>query len=237
MSPSSAALLKRLHEQSNDQVMGRARAQFHGTNEAFLALARQYEALAPRLKGRFLDTHGLSTDDSEASQGTTLSLAVSEHMGCFLHQMVLSHRPLRILELGSSYGVSTLYFAEALRTLGRGTVIATERDAEKCAHIRAHVETAGLELYVDLREGDVFETVSALDSTFDIVFMDVWASTYLALFKRIEGRLRPGSIVIADNMYTAGDDVRPYKQYVDRHPRFSSMTLDFESGVELTVAR
>lgn len=68
-----------------------------------------------------------------------------------------------------------------------------------------------------------------------MVFIDVWASSYLSLFKQIERLLRPGSIVLADNMYTAEDAVRPYKHYLDGNPRFSTTTLDFESGVEFTV--
>ncbi|MBB5418734.1 putative O-methyltransferase YrrM [Paraburkholderia sp. JPY171] len=160
---------------------------------------------------------------------------MSAETGRFLRNMVLSHKPARILELGSSCGVSTLYFAEALRILGSGSVVATELDAGKCAQLRAHVEMAGVDAYVDVREGDVFETVAGLDGTFDMVFIDVWADSYLNLFKQIERLLRPGSIVLADNMYTAEDAVRPYKHYLDDDPRFSTTTLNFESGVEFTV--
>ena len=235
MTSTATALLRRLHEQSQTEVMARARAQFHGSSEEFLTLADEYDTLAPRLRGRFLETLGLSSEDFESSQGTALSLAVSAETGRFLRNMVLSHRPARILELGSSCGVSTLYFAEALRTLGNGIVVATELDAAKCAQLRARVSTAGVDAYVDLREGDVFETVAGLRGTFDMVFIDVWANTYLDLFTQTEHLLRPGSIVLADNMYTAEDAVRPYKQYLDGNPRFSTTTLDFESGVEFTV--
>jgi predicted O-methyltransferase YrrM len=235
MTSSTTVLLQRLHEQSQTEVIARARAQFRGSSEEFLTLAEEYETLAPRLRGRFLETLGLSSEDFESSQGTPLSLAVSAETGRFLRNMVLAHKPARILELGSSHGVSTLYFAEALRTLGRGTVVATELDALKCAHLRAHVGTAGVDAYVDLREGDVFQTVAELDGTFDMVFIDVWANTYLHLFKRIEHLLRPGSVVLADNMYTAEDAVQPYKHYLDNDPRFSTTTLDFESGIEFTV--
>jgi predicted O-methyltransferase YrrM len=235
MTSSTAVLLQRLHEQSEAEVIARARAQFHGSSEEFVTLAEEYETLAPRLRGRFLETLGLSSEDFESSQSTSLSLAVSAETGKFLRNMVLSRKPARILELGSSYGVSTLYFAEALRTLGSGTVVATELDAVKCAYLREHVKAAGVDAYVDLRQGDVFQTVSELDGTFDMVFIDVWADTYLNLFRQIEHLLRPGSIVLADNMYTAEDAVRPYKRYLDDDPRFSTTTLNFESGIEFTV--
>ncbi|QGZ66908.1 O-methyltransferase [Paraburkholderia acidisoli] len=235
MAPSTVSLLRRLHDQSEAEVIARAQAQLSGTQEDFLHLVEEYEMLAPRLRGRFLETLGLSTEDFEASNGTTLSLAVSAETGKFLRNMVLAHRPTRILELGSSYGVSTLYIAEALRTLGRGTVVATERDASKCELLRAHVAAARLEDYVDVREGDVFETISALDGRFDMVFMDIWADAYLQAFQRIERLLRPGSIVLTDNMYTAEQAVEGYKRYLDAAPRFSTTTLDFESGIEFTV--
>lgn len=235
MKSTATALLRRLHEQSQTEVMARAQAQFDGSSEEFLTLAEEYDTLAPRLRGRFLETLGLSSEDFESSQGTALSLAVSAETGRFLRNMTLSHKPARILELGSSCGVSTLYFAEALCTLGSGTVVATELDPVKCAQLRDHVRTAGVDAWVDLREGDVFQTVSELDGTFDMVFIDVWADTYLDLFKQTERLLGPGSIVLADNMYTAEDAVRPYKQYLDGNPRFSTTTLDFESGIEFTV--
>ncbi|MFM0736332.1 class I SAM-dependent methyltransferase [Paraburkholderia xenovorans] len=235
MVSSNAVLLQRLHEQSQAEVMTRARAQFQGSNEEFIDLAEQYDSLAPRLRGQFLSMYGLSTEDFDTSQGTALSLAISAELGQFLSNMVLSHRPTRILELGSSCGVSTLYFAEGLRTLGRGSVVATELDPAKCAQLRAHVRAASLEHYVDLREGDVFQTLTELDGTFDIVFIDVWANAYLRLFREIEHLLRPGSIVLADNMYTSEDAAQPYKAYLDQHPRYSTTTLNFESGLEFTV--
>jgi predicted O-methyltransferase YrrM len=235
MTSTATTLLHRLHEQSQTEVMARAQAQFRGSSEEFLTLAEEYDTLAPRLRGRFLETLGLSSEDFDSSQGTALSLAVSAETGRFLRNMALAHKPARILELGSSCGVSTLYFAEALRTLGSGVVVATERDLAKCAQLRAHVRTAGVDAYVDLREGDVFQTVSELHGTFDMVFIDVWADTYLDLFRQTERLLRPRTIVLADNMYTAEDAVRPYKQYLDGNPRFSTTTLDFESGIEFTV--
>ena len=107
MASSTFALLQRLHEESRTEIVARARAQFHGSNEDFLSLAEEYEAIAPRLRGRFLETFGLSSDDFDSPEGSPLSLAVSPETGGFLRNMVLSQRPARILELGSSCGVLT----------------------------------------------------------------------------------------------------------------------------------
>ncbi|MEK6418354.1 MAG: class I SAM-dependent methyltransferase [Burkholderia gladioli] len=235
MDAATAVVLRRLHERSTEEVMARARAQFQGDDDAFAALGERYFSLAPRLRGQFLASHGLSSEDAQSSQGTALSLAVTPDTGRFLRQMVLMQRPARVLELGSSRGVSTLYLADGLRTLGRGSVVATERDPDKCASLRAHVSAAALEAYVDLREGDVFDTVAQLSGPFDLVFVDVWADAYLPLFRAIERLLRPGSMVVTDNMYTANEAVDRYRHYLGAHPRLSSMTLDCEFGLELTA--
>lgn len=228
-------LLQQLHAKNQSEVLARARAQFRGPDEGFTRLAEQYSELAPRLKGQFLQRHGLSTEDEGSAQGTPLMLAVSAEMGMFLKHMVLAHRPTRILELGSSCGVSTLYFAEALAQLGRGTVVATELDAGKCAQLRDNLHHANLESYVELREGDVFDSIATLEGSFDMVFIDIWADAYLPAFQQIERLLRPGSVVLADNMFTAGEAIRPFKTYLEKHPHFSSTTLEFESGVEFAV--
>ena len=230
------SLLEALHERSDAELRMRARAQFQGSDEAFRDLAERYYALAPERRGAFLKAHGLSTEDSAEGSGAALSLAVSAPMGAFLSQMVLAYRPETILELGSSNGVSTLYFASALRRLGRGKVIATELRAEKCEALRRHVAHAGLEAFVEVWQGDVFETVGRVAQPVDLAFIDIWASAYLDIFRRIEPLLRPGSVVLADNMFTAPDEVEPFRAYLEAHPGFSATTLAFESGVAFAVS-
>lgn len=216
-------------------MIARARAQFPGTDAEFAHLAEQYGSLAPRGRGRFLKEHGFSSNDADGSPSAGLSLAVSAQTGSFLRNIALTRRAKRILELGSSCGVSTLYLADALRLMGGGTVVATELDPGKCARLRANVGAAGIAPYVDLREGDVFQTVAALEGPFDLVFIDVWAERYLDLFRTIERLLRPGTVVLADNMFTAEDALRSFKEYLDGDPRFSSTTLELDSGVEFAV--
>lgn len=235
MNFSTDEILRPLHQQSQQQSIARARAQFAGNDEDFARLLGEYMSLVPSQKGQFLKRYGLSTGDTQTSQGTPMSLAVSPEMGGFLYHLALMRRPARILELGSSYGVSTLYFASALRQIGKGEIIATELDPLKCQALRENLHAAGVQSWVDLREGDVFEALGQLEGPFDMIFMDVWASLYLDLFRKIEPFLTPGSVVITDNMYTAEEEVRAFKHYLRRNPAYSSITLDFESGVELTV--
>jgi len=137
--------------------------------------------------------------------------------------------------LGSSRGVSTLYFAEALRILGRGKVVATEMEDRKCDTLWRNVESFGLASHVDLRRGDVFSTTETMQETFDLVFIDIWASGYLDIFRIVEKRLKPGALILADNMYTSSDEVLPFKTFLDDHQGISNFTLDFESGVEFGI--
>lgn len=221
--------LSAMHRQSDDEIHKKAREQFKGSDEAFSDLVRQYGVLAPVEKGPFLKAHGISIQDA------SLSLAISPEMGHFLFNLTLSKRPDSILELGSSRGVSTLYFAEALRILGKGKVVATEMDDSKCDTLWKNVGTLGLAPHVDLRRGDIFSTINAMHETFDMVFIDLWASGYLEIFRKVEKLLRPGAIFLADNMYTSADEVQPFKAFLDAHPGISNLTLDFESGVEFGI--
>jgi predicted O-methyltransferase YrrM len=74
-----------------------------------------------------------------------------------------------------------------------------------------------------------------MDKSFDLVFIDIWASAYLEVFRKVEKMLKPGTIILADNMYTSSDEVLPFKNFLNNHPGISNMTLDFESGVEFGV--
>ena len=221
--------LTRLHEESETETYANARSQFDGSDEAFLLLAQQYGDLAPDKKGAFLKAHGISVQDA------ALSLAISPEMGEFLFNLTLSKKPKAILELGSSNGVSTLYFAEALRVSGGGRLTATEMEAVKCTALRNNVRTVGLTDFVELYEGDVFETVSNLQGPFDIIFIDIWASGYLDIFKEVEHLLASGTIILADNMYTSFEEVQPFKDYLNALPNICTTTLPLESGVEFAV--
>ena len=95
------------------------------------------------------------------------------------YQLCRANNARRIIEIGTSHGVSTLYLAAAVRdnvqtSGGDGLVIGTEYEPEKARAAREHFEEAGLSDFIDLREGDLRETLQVIEGPVDFVLMDIW---------------------------------------------------------------
>jgi predicted O-methyltransferase YrrM len=154
----------------------------------------------------------------------------------FCHLMCRSLRATRIIEVGTSFGVSTLYLAAAVRANGGGVVIGTEHEPAKAAAARATFAEAGLTNLIDLREGDLRETLKAIESPVDFVLMDIWTEMARPAMELITPRLRPGAVVIADNTVQSA---RGYARFFDfvRDPAngLTAMTLPFHGGLEFIV--
>ena len=155
----------------------------------------------------------------------------------FCHLMCRALGATRVVEVGTSYGVSTLYLADAVRANGGGTVIATEYEPAKAAAARRNFAAAGLAHLIDLREGDLRETLKVIEGPVDFVLMDIWTEMARPAIELIGPHLRPGAVVVADN--TAGFFRQPYRHffaYVDDPANgFVHATLPFEGGLEMCV--
>jgi predicted O-methyltransferase YrrM len=155
----------------------------------------------------------------------------------FCHMLCRALRATRVVEIGTSHGVSTLYLADAVRANGGGTVIATEYEPAKAAAARVNFEAAGLAHLIHLREGDLRETLKSLEGPIDFVLMDVWTEMARPALELVAPQLRPGGVVVADN--TGGMVRQAYRhffEYVNEEKnRLSSMTLPFDGGLELVV--
>jgi predicted O-methyltransferase YrrM len=224
------SFLDNLHSENEKQLIFQARNQFNGTDEEFKQLLTKYNTYNAIEKGKILEENRIKIQNEE------LALSVSPEMGQFLFMTAMILKPKIILELGSSIGVSTIYFAEALRQINNdGFVIATELSKEKCDNILKNAELVGLNQYVKILYGDVFETIKNINEKIDIVFIDIWASGYMEIFEATRGLLKPGAVFIADNMYSAGKETALFKEYLDKDDTVYNITLDFESGVEYGI--
>src|SRR5947199_5506709 len=87
-------------------------------------------------------------------------LAISRETGALLYMLARSSRARTIVEFGTSFGISTLHLAAALRDNGGGRIISTEFEPTKVARARANLNAAGLDDLVEIRVGDALETLA-----------------------------------------------------------------------------
>ena len=156
------------------------------------------------------------------------------------HLLCRALRARRVVEAGTSFGVSTLYLADAVRenagAEGEGVVIATEYEPAKAKAARAHFEEAGLAGFIDLREGDLRETLRDLGGPVDFMLIDIWTPMARPALERVAPHLRPGAIVVCDNTIQFRAAYADYFAYLaDPAHGFRTLTLPFEGGLELSV--
>jgi predicted O-methyltransferase YrrM len=148
-------------------------------------------------------TQGATPDELKAFRSDKL-VALDRDKAAFCYQLCRANNARRIVEIGTSHGVSTLYLAAAVRdniraTGGNGMVTGTEYEPEKAAAARAHFAQAGLTHFIDLREGDLRETLKQIDGPVDFVLVDIWIAMARPALERVTPHLRPGAIVVCDN--------------------------------------
>lgn len=153
---------------------------------------------------------------------------------CYLLCRALGAR--RVVEAGTSFGVSTLYLAAAVRDNGGGVVIGTEHEPAKAAAARANFAAGGLAEFIDLREGDLRATLKDTGGPVDFMLIDIWVEMARPALELVAPHLRPGAVVVADNTLSAGKSYGPYFDFVaDPANGLRTQTLPFEGGLEMTV--
>jgi predicted O-methyltransferase YrrM len=158
-------------------------------------------------------------------------LPVSRTTGRLLYMLARSVRARTIVEFGTSFGISTLHLAAALRDNGGGRLIGSEFEPSKIARARANLGTAGLCDLVEIREGDALQTLARdLPDSIDFVLLDGAKSLYSPILSLLEGRLRGGALIVADN----ADDSPEYLARV-RSASGDYLSVPFADDVELSM--
>jgi predicted O-methyltransferase YrrM len=161
--------------------------------------------------------------------------SISQEQGELIYLLCRGADATRVAEFATSLGMSTLYFAAAMRDNGGGTVIGSEIVPAKVTAARRNLAEAGLADYAEIREGDARETLRNLGGPVDFILIDGWPreeSPSLAreVIEIVAPQLRRGSYVMNDN---AEPD---FLDYV-RNPAngFLSITLPLKGGTELCL--
>jgi predicted O-methyltransferase YrrM len=164
-------------------------------------------------------------------------LPVGPEAGEFLHGLIIAKRPRRILELGTSYGYSTLFLADAARHTGAKLVTMDLVDYKQ-KYARDMIVKAGLASVVDFRLGDALALIAADTGTFDLVLLDIWKEMYVPCLHAVYPKLADEGIIVADNMIEPAmvrEDVRRYRAAVHKLPDMQTTLLPIGSGMELSV--
>jgi len=216
--PKLEAMLDRLHAQSDVQI--------NETNAYFER--RDQETTIDKDDYYDQDMHHFLSDKM---------VAIDRDKAEFCYLLCRSLRAGRVVEAGTSFGVSTLYLAAAVRDnqVENGVVIGTEFEPNKIDIARTNFEQAGLSEFIELREGDLRETLQDIHGPVDFLLVDIWEVARPAL-ELVSPHLRRGAIVACDNTAVDVDEYSEYFEFVnDPRNRFRTMTVPFTGGFELTV--
>ncbi|WP_114240355.1 O-methyltransferase [Dyella sp. C9] len=160
-----------------------------------------------------------------------LPLAVSKETGVLLYMLARSCRARTIVEFGTSFGISTLHLAAALRDNGGGRLITSEFEPGKVARARENLAAGGLLDLVEIREGDALQTLGVdLPDSIDLLLLDGAKSLYPEVLDLLESRLRPGAMIVADNA-----DYSPDYLARVRSPQHGYLSTPFAEDVELSM--
>lgn len=161
------------------------------------------------------------------------AIPVSRQTGMLLYMLVRSCQARAIVEFGTSFGISTLHLAAALRDNGGGHLITTEFEPSKAQRARGNLAAGGLLDLVEIREGDALETLrSGLPEQIDMLLLDGAKGLYAEVLQLVEQRLRPGALIVADNA-----DYCPEYMELVRSPEGGYLSLPLPGDVELSMKR
>lgn len=213
----TADVLARLHKESDRQ-----------TPRILAGLAIQLPAL---LRG---NAPGPPRGKNDPNDGNYLALGKAAAAFCYSQARAIGARS--VVEFGTSFGVSTIWLAAAVRDNGGGTVIGSELVASKAARARQNLRSANLDQYVDVRVGDARDTLADIEGPIDLLLNDGAPDAAFDVLRRLAPRLRPGAVVITDNVGVMRGAYAPYLAWLrDPANGFVSVRLPFRNGTEMSV--
>jgi predicted O-methyltransferase YrrM len=218
--PALQALVDRLHAQSEAQD-GELGAYF-----------------GRRVRAGDLDWNRLDEDANRFFADKLVALDPIKAEFCHLLCRAIGAR--RVVEIGTSFGVSTLYLAAAVRANlaagENGVVIGTEYEPGKAAAARSNFAAAGLGDLIDLREGDLRQTLKTLEGPIDFVLMDIWTEMVGPALQLVGPHLRAGAVIVCDNTAQFRESYRDLFAFVeDPKNGLRTLTLPFQGGLEFCV--
>jgi predicted O-methyltransferase YrrM len=163
---------------------------------------------------------------------------ISRENAVFLSSLIRAMGAKRVLEVGTSNGYSTLWFAEAVRENG-GHVTTLEFDAGRAQIARENFATAGLSETITLIEGDACQTLKTLSSPtpFDFVFLDAEKPEYAEYLRLCVPLVRKNGLIIGDDTISLAAEMPEYLELAFSHPELESVAVPIDDGVIISRKR
>jgi predicted O-methyltransferase YrrM len=199
------------------------------------AAAERQEALMSADVEREARKRNAKVDSDLADLFAEAYIPIPAEVGKLIYILARSSNSRTLVEFGTSFGISTIYLGAAVRDSGTGRVFTTEMNPAKVRQATKNFEEAGLLSWIEVLEGDARETLRNVDGPIDFVLLDGWKNLYLPVLKVIESKLRPGALVVADDLDVFPEAHKPYLSYV-RSPENGYASLEIPIGDRLEIS-
>jgi predicted O-methyltransferase YrrM len=200
-----------------------------------------------------LNRQGDAVLDSIARAGSDRDLPlVDAEVGALLRVLAVAVAARRILEIGTAIGYSGIWLAGALPA--DGTLLTMEQDDQRVREARENFARAGVADRVSVISGDAARMLAKVSGPFDLIFQDGDKHQYGPMLDRLVGLLRPGGLLVTDNVLwdgevapgfvarpqRAADETRAiadYNQRLNEHPALLTSIVPLRDGVAISVKR
>lgn len=154
--------------------------------------------------------------------------------GRLLHLLVGLHGASRVLEVGTSNGVSTIWLADALPE--GGSLVSVENDEGRHREAVQNLATAGLSGRVELMLGDAGDVLRGTwEDSVDLVFLDADRSAYVSYWPEVQRILRPGGLLAVDNCTSHADEVADFIALVEQTSGVEQVMVPIGAGLLLAT--
>jgi predicted O-methyltransferase YrrM len=193
-------------------------------------------------------------DIARAGQSRDLPLIDAE-VGALLRVLGTAVGATRILEIGTAIGYSGIWLAGALpKHANAGMLLTIEMNPERAREARENFAKAGFSDRVNVMVGDAERLIAKIAGPFDLIFQDGDKRLYEPMLDRLVTVLRPGGLLVTDNVLWSGevvpgfvnppqrnpDDTRAISEYNTRlnaHPQLMTSIVPLRDGVAISVKK
>jgi predicted O-methyltransferase YrrM len=209
------------------------------------------DAVEQYLRGLNRNSDAVLDEVARAGAAQDLPLIDAE-VGALLRVLVLATGAKRLLEIGTAIGYSGIWLAGALPA--NGMLLTMERDPDRAFIARENFARAGLASRANVIAGDAQRMIAKVAGPFDLIFQDGDKRLYVPMLDRLVELLRPGGLLVTDNVLWAGEVVpgfvnraerdaadtqaiADYNERLNAHPRLATATIPLRDGVAVSVKR